>query len=232
MKMRLITLALVCLFITPSFAGSISYYVYAYDGAKTTAVSVEMNADYVAIPLSIGSNQRDSEDRFAEIRNAQNLILAKAKKQDGILAHKGPISLSPQPRSKLESISSHSYSRSSIAQFHIMAKLEENGDVYTCATRIRQFLDSIKMPPKTEIYLDPIQLVIANPEQYRKEILTKISQDVAFVKQSIQSSGKVSITGLEQPVLVRQVDDQKVELFINYSMTMELSKKGIITDKE
>ncbi len=49
---------------------------------------------------------------------------------------------------------------------------------------------------------------------------------------TVQTSGKVNITGLEQPVLVRQVDDRKVELCINYSMTMELSNQAIDSDKE
>ena len=207
-------------------------YVFAFTGSKSTAVSLEKDADYVSMPLSIQSNQRDPDTRFAEIKQVQNLIIAKAKDRDNIFIHKGPISLSPQPMSKLGSISSYSYSPVSTAQFYVLAKLGDKSDVYTCASRIRHFLNSITLPGKSEYALGQIQLAIANPEQFRHELLEKISQDVAFVKQAMQTSGTVSIMGLEQPVLVRQVDDQRVELFINYSTTMELSNKGIESDKK
>jgi hypothetical protein len=234
MKKTTVSIAAICAMTTVSlYAGSGPYYVFAFSGSKSTAVSLEKDADYVSMSLTVQSNQKEPNARFAEIKQAQNLILGKAKNQDGIIIHKGPISLSPKPMSKFSSISSFSYSHSSsTAQLHVMAKLDDRSDVYACASQIRRFLDSIKMPGKSHHSLGQIQLAIANPEQYRQEILTRISKDVEFVKSTVQTSGKVTITGLEQPVLVRQVDDRKVELFINYSMTMELSNQAIDSDKE
>ncbi len=232
-KAILFITALCTLASTSLYAGSGSYYVFAFSGSKSTAVSLEKDADYVSMSLIVQSKQKEPNARFAEIKQAQNLILGKAKNQDGIMIHKGPISLSPKPISQFSSISSFSYSQSSsTAQLHVMAKLDDKTDVYACASRIRHFLDSIKMPGKSYYSLGQIQLAIANPEQYRQEILKRISGDISFVKSTMETSGTVSITGLEQPVLVRQIDDRKVELFINYSMTMNLSNKAIDSDKE
>jgi len=231
MKIASLLTVISCVIATPAFAGSEPYFVIAFPGPKITAVSLVKDADYVSMSLTIQSNQKKPSVRFAEIKEAQNLILDKAKAQPGIIVHKGPISLSPEPRSGISSYSSYSYPPTSTAQFHILAKLDKKTDVYACATRIRRFLDSVKMPGKSYHSLGQIQLTIKNPEQYRRDILMRISKDVDFVKSIMQTTGKISITGLEHPVLVRQVDDRKVELFINYSMTMELSNQDKNRDK-
>ena len=215
-----------------AFAGGESHYVFAFSGSKSTAVALEKDADYVCMSLTIHSSEKEPTQRFAEIKQAQDLILARAKDQPGLLIHKGVISLSPEPAAKISPISSSSALNASAARLHVMAKLDAYSDVYACATRIRRFFDSITMPGKSTYTLGEIQVAVADPEQYRQEILRKISADVAFVKETMQTSGTVSITGLEQPVLVRQVDDRKVELFINYSMTMELSNEKTEGEKK
>jgi hypothetical protein len=95
--------------------------------------------------------------------------------------------------------------------------------VYESAIRVRQFIATIEMPGKSTHALGQLQLAVDNPEQYRKELMEKISQDVAFVKTAIRAKGKAFIKGLERPVLVRQLDDRNVELFINYELTIEMS---------
>ena len=54
--------------------------------------------------------------------------------------------------------------------------------------------------------------------------MEKISEDVAFLKSAIGTKDKAFIKGLERPVLVRQIDDRNVELFIHYELTIEMSK--------
>ncbi len=219
MRTHLFITALICLAAAPIQA-SRSCYVIAFSGEQSTAVSLEKDADFVSMPLKIASRQRDPNKRFIEIKRIQDLIIANAKKQAGIEIHKGPISLSAASRSK-----SYSYPQSSTAQMYVLAKLDEKTDIFSCASRIRNFLDSIKRLNDDEYSLGQIQLAVKNPEQYRSEILKKIAEDVNFVKSTTKFDGKISFSGLERPVIVRQVNDRKVELFINYSMTIELPGK-------
>ncbi len=221
-KVLLISFVFV-LFASKSFAGGYSYFVIAFSDEKSAAVSLSKRADYLSMPLNISSKEKDPNTRFAEIRQAQDLFFDRAKKTPDIIIHKGPITLSPKPLSKL---SSYSYGRSSEAQFHILAKFKENEDVYDCESSIRKIITSIKMPGRSNLSPGQIQLTVMNPEQYRKELLEKISQDVAFVKSTIGAEGKAIIKGLDRPVLVRQIDDKNVELFINYELTIEMSNKA------
>jgi hypothetical protein len=224
---KVIYFAVLLMFASTSFAGTGSYAVIAFKDAKSTSISLIRQADYLSMPLTISSKQKDPNIRFSEMSQAQKLILHAVDKKSDIIIHKGPITLSPKPLSKLSPFSSYSYDRPSQAQFHILAKLKDSDDVYECAGRIRKFIDSIEMPGKSYSSLGQIQLAVENPAQYRKDILNKIAKDIDFLKSTMGTKDKASISGLERPVLVRQVNDKNIELFINYSLTIKMSNKGI-----
>ena len=208
--------------VSPAFAGSGVRYVCAYTGEKSVAVSLKKPAEYVSMVLTVGSDQRDPQKRFADIQAAAELILEKSKGEAGLLVHRGSVSLSPRPMSKLASVSSYSVSSPSVATLHVLVALEDKTDVYACASRIRRFVDAIKMPAKAEYSLGPAQLTMADPEKHRKELLEAISDDLGALRTAMRGAGTTSINGLERPVLVRQIDDRNVELFIDYTMTVTL----------
>ncbi len=104
--------------------------------------------------------------------------------------------------------------------------MKKDEDVYESAIRVRQFIETIEMPGKSTHALGQLQLAVDDPERYRKELLENISKDVAFLKSTIGTKGKAFIKGLERPVLVRQVDDRNVELFIHYELTIEMSSQS------
>ena len=222
MKKVIILTVFVFLLASQSYAGSDTKYVIAFTGAKSNAISLIKKADYLSVPLSISSKQKDPSTRFSEIRNAQDLIISQALKNPELIVHKGAITLSPRPRSKL----SYSSGGSSKARFHLLTKLKEDEDLYESAIRVRQFIAAIEMPGKSNHALGQLQLAVDDPERYRKELLEKISKDVAFIKSAIGTDGKAFIKGLESPVLVRQVDDRNVELFIHYELTIEMSGRS------
>ena len=220
MKIKQWILSILLLASASAFAGSDAFFVFAFNAAKSTAVALPKKADFVSMPISVSSKQKSPNDRFSEIKRVQYIIMEAAKNNPNIIVHKGPISLSPKPLSKMSSFSSSRYDRGSDAKFYVLAKLDESTDVYKASSIIRRFIDSISVPEKSSVSLGQIQLAVQNPESYREELLKKISTDITFVKSTIEADGSISISGLENPVLVRQVDDQMVEMFINYSMTI------------
>lgn len=222
MKKMLLLTALIPLLASQTFAGSDTNFVIAFTGAKSTATSLIKKADYLSVPLTISSKQKDPSKRFSEIRKAQDLIVSQALNHPDLLVHKGAITLSPRPTSKL----SYSSGGSSKARFHLLTKMKKDEDVYESAIRVRQFIAAIELPGKSTHAIGQLQLAVDNPERYRKELLEKISKDVAFIKSSIGTKGKAFIKGLERPVLVRQVDDRNVELFIHYELTIEMSSRS------
>ena len=206
----------------PVWAGSSSLLVIAFSDRQYVSTVLRRQADYVAMPVSISSDQRDPIQRFAEIRDAKRLIQKKAEGNPDIVIHSGPVTLSAKPISKLSYISSYS-GGSSEADLHILVPFKgKNRDVFSCASMIRTFLNDITMPGKANIQLGSIQLAADNPEQYRTVLLQMISEDVAQTKEKMNTDGKVQVSGLESPVLVRQSDDENVDLFINYQLSVEM----------
>jgi hypothetical protein len=221
--MKRIVVILATLFITaPAWAGSNSLLVIAFSDRQSVSTVLRQQADYVAMPVSISSDQRDPVQRFAEIRAAKQLIQKKAEGNPNIVIHPGSVTLSAKPISKFASISSYS-GGSSEADLHILVPFKgKNRDVFTCASTIRIFLNDIIMPGKASIQLGSIQLAADNPEQYRLTLLQMISEDVAKTKEKLKADGKTQLSGLESPVLVRQSDDENVEIFINYQLSVEM----------
>jgi hypothetical protein len=222
-KMMRILLFVAALVISkPALAGSTSLLVLGFRDHQYVSVVLRQQADYVAMSLSISSDQRDPIQRFAEIRDTKAIIQKKAEKDADIIIHTGPVTLSAQPTSKLSYLSSSS-GASSEAQLEILVPLKDkNRDVFKCASMIRKFINDITMPGKATVQLGTIQLAVDNPEQFRDLLLQKISEDVAKAKEKLKAEGKVQLSGLESPVLVRQTDDKNVELFINYQFSVEM----------
>lgn len=223
MRVLLLSLCAVSAASFASLTSASSLYVIAYSGEKTAAVSVEKDADYASIAVEIRSDQKEPAAQYAEIKQIEEQIISKAGDRNDVEIHRGPITLSAEPIKTSLAVSSGWYqTKSSTTRLHILVKFDEKSTIYDCALRIRSFLASIKLPAKAEFELGPIQLAVKDPQQHRSHILKKIGEDVQSVKESVGVNGKVVLTGLQQPVMVRQLDDRKVELFINYTMSLEL----------
>lgn len=224
--MRWLMSALMVVAVTTAFAGSDAgpTYILAIRDVKPVAVSVVRAADVVAIPLSIASDQRDPVQRFEDIRGAKRLILDKARENKRLTIKEGPLSLSARPMSKLSLLSVASYSsyeQPSTASLTIMMSLDPQApDVFAAAGEITRFMNSIKFAEKTQCSLGQVQLAVTDPEQHRAALLQLIAQDVRRTKDQMGIKGTFSIEGLQGPVIVRQMDEARVELFLNYSVTL------------
>ena len=51
-----------------------------------------------------------------------------------------------------------------------------------------------------------------------------MAQEMKKTRATLAAEGGIRAAGLESPVLVRQVDDRQVELFLNYSLAMEMDR--------
>jgi len=107
------------------------------------------------------------------------------------------------------------------AHLHILNPVPENNpDIFSAGLKIKSFIDHIPLPEKTVCRLGHIELGVAEPEQYRETILNLISKHISQAKAILGPGGKVTVSGLANPVTIRQADDRNIELFIDYSLTI------------
>jgi hypothetical protein len=206
-----------------AFAGENSIFVFAteYEKSRPVAVSILQKADHAAISVAITSEQKEPVEQFREISAARQTLIQEAKKNPRVLVHSGPVLLNNESKSSLKKVAS--YSPGSEAEVHLLFSLSEyKGDVFSAAKELTKLIKDIKAPGSASYKLSPVRLVVDTPEKYRAKLLQMIFEDLKQVRKSAKKTGKVTISGLENPVLVRQADDTHVELYFHYSVSMEL----------
>ena len=224
--MRRMVLTTVVMVAATAFAGSDvgPICILAIRDAKPVSVSIMRTADFVAIPVSIVSEQKEPSQRFDDIRAAKRLIQEKAKENRKVTIKDGPLSLSARAMSKTSymSLSSYSsYEQPSTANLTIMIPLDPQApDVLATAGEITRFVNAIKFGDKTQCNLGQVQLAVADPEQHRPALLQLIAQEVRKTKEQMGGKGILTVEGLQSPVIVRQMDETKVELFLSYSVSL------------
>lgn len=196
-------------------------YVLASREARSVAVSIVRPADFVAVPISIVSDQKEQSLRFDDIRTAKRLIKEKANTGQRIIVKEGSLSLSASPGARSGHASVASGDAMPTAVLTLMVALDPQApDVFAAAGEITRFMAGVKVGEKARCNLGQVQLAVADPEQYRTDLLKRITQDIRRAKELMGREGSLAVTGLESPVLVRQTDESNVELFLNYAVTL------------
>lgn len=214
---RVVVLVL-SLFSFNAHAGFSSIVIAYGTGDVPVNSSIDIEAEYVAISVSLSSDAKYPEERAKLIKSLQKTISLAASKSSHIDFQQGVISLSPKKKSSFSI--SKSYGRSSGSTFYLFSKLSERKDVYSATQDIYTFISRIKRPEDTSLRLGNISLAINEPQQYRSELLSKIRSEIDSTKEAMGSKYKVSISGLENPVVVRQKNDKQVTLFVDYRIQL------------
>lgn len=192
--------------------------------ARSVAVAIRQQADFVAVPITISSDQKDTAMRFEDIRQAKETIAQMAQATPGLRVHSGPVTLSATPPGRRSALSSVSIEAGVLAQaqIYLLVPLSKHpGDVYACAVDAERFLAGIQVRGRAQVVAGQIQLAVDNPEQYRPRLLKAVADDIKSVKAALGAKATVTVDGLHAPVVVRQIDDSSVEMFIPYRVSIE-----------
>lgn len=179
------------------------------------------NADYVALPVTLSNNKKDAKVRIEALSDAMKRIEDASEKTPELKIDYGMVSLSGSEGKRFKA---PSWQRESKIEFNLLLPLDSKGnDIYQRTQQLGQFIEKLELPSIIKSRPGKALLVVDNPEKYRRQLLGMISKEVEEYKTSLKSKGKVIIGGLEKPVIIRQIDAQQVELFLDFSMTVELN---------
>jgi hypothetical protein len=183
-------------------------------------VAVQQQADFVGIPLTISSEQKDPDLRNDELRQARALVIEAAKRDGRFFIQNGPVRLSTRSEPKFGSFSM-TWEPPSQSDLSLLIRLpKENPDIYACASAVQNLVTGLQLPSKAKIRTSPFQLIIENPEQYRLKLVLLIGQQVKSIREQLSSKSSVTISGLQRPVTVRKLDEVNVELYIPYEVSI------------
>lgn len=207
----------VILFLSVNVHAGGSFIVIAYGTGKTpVSSSIDVDAEYVAMSIALSSDAKYPSERAKLISKLQSTISGAAATNANIEFQQGAISLSPSEKSSFSI--SKSYGRSSGSSFYILAKFDRSKGIYTATQEIYSFIGGINKPEDTSLRLGNTTLAISSPKKYRSQLLSLIKEEIKNTKSVLGEGYKVSISGLENPVIVRQKNDKQVTLFIDYGI--------------
>ena len=197
-----------------AFAGVTAIVIAYGTGDVPVNSSIDIDAEYVAMSVSLSSDAKYASERAKLIRQLQSSVSAAASTNTSIDFKQGVISLSPREKSSFSL--SKSYGSSSGSNFYILSKLGDGKDVYAATQDIYSFIGRIKRPDDTNLSLGNTSLAISSPEKHRNSLLEQIKSEINTTKSILGSGYKSSVSGLENPVVVKQKNDKQVTLFLEY----------------
>ncbi len=198
-----------------------------------TAIALVQSADYVCASIEVTSRRKDPAGQVADIRETIALLSKSIDNAPRLSLHTGPLRFSSAENAPGRPMAFGAGGPGSYSGFaktagdllaparlvvRILWKVSpSDNDILDATVTLRQFVDSFKPAGQAEIRLTRLTLAVEYPERQRQRLLQLIGDSADAMKKSFSASA-VTIEGLEGPVLVRQLNDTQVELFIDYRL--------------
>lgn len=201
-------------------AGSSIVVIAHATGTAPVNSAIDIDADFVAMPVSLSSDAKYPAERAQLIRKLQTEVEAAVRKKPNLELQQGTVSLSPDTKSS-SFLASKSYSRGARSNIYILSKLGDGQSAFSAAQEIYSLISHIKVPDDTSVYLGDMSLAVTSPSKYRDVLLAIIKSEIQATKDALGTGYKASVSGLENPVIVLQKDDKHVTVFLNYRVTFK-----------
>lgn len=202
-----------------SGSGRGSYLVVAVPAAPPVAEYVEVEADYVSLPLNVRSANDDAMARMKDVEATLASLRKEAEAFPDIVVTSGTVSITPA-NEKVTWGSSSGYKHRTESSLYMSAPLTQGTSVFSVSERIYALLARVKPVGEAKVSVGTTALSVREPERFRDDLLHRIRDSVAKAKKELGATGPVDVSGLAGPVLVSQKDDRTVRVFLDYELSV------------
>jgi len=199
-------------------SGSGSYLVVAAPEAPRVAEYVEVEADFVSLPISIRSGNQDALERIKDVEATLASLHAEAEAFPDVVVTGGTVSITPA--SEKSNWSTPAYAPETDSRLYLSAPLTQETSVFSVAERIYALLARVKSVGDAKVRVGATALSVRAPERFREDLLHRIRDGVAKAKKELGAAGPVDVSGLAGPVRVSQKDDRTVRVYLDYELTV------------
>ena len=209
----------------PAFAGLNSAVIVlpAENARPAPAVNLVQPADYLCAVVTLRTTAKDADRQSAAMRESLQRITAAIEKSPRFQLHQGAARFAGGG-SSLYSSKAGSGPASLQTSLRLLAPLQGNTDVFETMRQLRRFIAGLVPADDTELNVLSISLAVTEPEQYRARLLALIADQARSIQQNF-ATRSIIIDGLQNPVVVRQLDDSNVELFVEYQLSATLEAR-------
>lgn len=185
--------------------------------AAGAAVSLLKRADAVAVQFVLAHNGDKQEVRNQELYASVGAIENAMQRVPGAQVEQREVRFTGGDR-KLFSVS-RGGATTSFVSLLVLADLPEGKRVAERVKQIRDVLGATKLVGQTKYSDGAVGLYLRNPDQYRREILQKIFDDVDFMKKGFGQEFEILPTGLTGRVKMRVASEAEIELWLDYGFS-------------
>ena len=202
-----------------------------------TAIALMQPADYVCAMVEITSDDKKNATLAAQIddlRQTAKLISQAVEKTPNLAMHNGPVRFAGNEQiflggnpvtmaavaSNVASFVSGDKPATTTQTLRILYKLAAGeSDTLDATLALNTLVNGIQPPAGVKTRVRALALAVNAPELQREQLLRLIRNSADAMRKTF-SAARLTIAGLENPVLVRQVSDTQVELYIDYNLSV------------
>lgn len=192
------------------------------DWYDSPAVTLVKPADNLVQQVKLINDSRDQELREKELTNTVKDILRMANRSSAIELGVGKEIVYPITLDDLQlDFEKGERNDTSVVFLYIKTPITEKVKVEKLVTRINDFIDDVSVSGRTEIEKNgELVLSIVNPEKYRKELLTKIAEDINSTIGIFGDKYKAEIEGLSQSLMWERASVSELRLYLEYNFIL------------
>ena len=181
-----------------------------------------MPAEFLATEVRIESQNDDWATKLAEIQEVRQALITAAQKEkyqvriDQALVFEG--------RYNSFSFSSSSTTVESFSDVLVLAPINGNSNLIEIAKGFRGVVSGLKTPKKVKVSVGNVFLALENPEDKRTELLKKTRAHIDATAKAMAEIPDFLVTGLDEPIHVRQAGERDVEVYLPFRATYTQKK--------
>jgi hypothetical protein len=196
----------------------------AFGGTRARAavpaapITLVRRADAVVIEFAVSNTTDKQAARNQELTDAVEQITALIKATPGLRFENREVQLATGNR---RSFIGKGGAVTSFANFAVFAEISDSVRLYERVKQVRGLVSGVKLKGETKVLDGPVALFLKRPNETRTELLAKIFADLEIVKKGLGSDFQVLVSGLAGPVQLRSCSESEVELWLDYSFTIQ-----------
>lgn len=193
------------------------------DSHPIPGVMMSRRADNLLLAITIINDTREKDLREQELLATMENLLDAADADKTIelsLDITDDDFVRPLTRGNYQSRLRENVGRKDTSQFRVQAKTgipKEERDPFALIQKLETFAESIEVIGRTEVIpTDSVSVSLINPNQYRKDIIKMIAEDVNQITAFLGLDYRAIIEGISNPVYYSRSGVLEVNLYIPY----------------
>lgn len=187
------------------------------------AITMVLPADYLCAVVTVRTTIKDIDKQSSAMRTAVRQLTESIEKAPRFQLHQGAARFAGTP-GPLYSPQNGSDPAVLQTDLRILAPLQGTDDIFESLRQLRRFIGGLNPGENVELVIVSVSVAVNDPEQYRPRLLSLMAEQTRTVQQTFATRTTI-IDGLQNPVIVRQVDDSHVELSIDYQISATIETR-------